>query len=75
MRHRRPFRKLGRSPAHRRALWRNLATHLVMQDRIKTTLAKAKEIRPHIEKLIHKAKLANEGNVQGHLYLKQFLYT
>jgi large subunit ribosomal protein L17 len=52
MRHRKAGRKLGRSSDHRRALYRNLVTELFRHERIKTTEAKAKAIRPGAEKLI-----------------------
>ena len=66
MKHKRFFRKLGRSPKHRKALFRNLATALVLNDRITTTEAKAKEMRPLIEKLIQKAKV---GKYEDHRFL------
>ena len=56
MRHRKAGRKLGRNPAHRRALYRNLATALFTHEKIETTDAKAKELRRYAEKLITKAK-------------------
>ena len=52
MRHRKAGRKLGRSSGHRKALYRNLITELFRHERIKTTEAKAKAIRPLAEKLI-----------------------
>jgi large subunit ribosomal protein L17 len=56
MRHRVAHRKLGRTTPHRLALLRNLATALFEQERIRTTLAKAKELRPYAERLITLAK-------------------
>jgi len=56
MRHRVGFRKLGRTTPHRTALLRNLATALFERERIRTTLMKAKELRPYAEKLITLAK-------------------
>ncbi len=56
MRHRVAHRKLGRVTPHRIALLRNLATALFERERIRTTLAKAKELRPYAEKLITMAK-------------------
>jgi len=56
MRHRVAHRKLGRVTAHRTALLRNLATALFERERIRTTLPKAKELRPFAEKLITLAK-------------------
>jgi large subunit ribosomal protein L17 len=56
MRHRNAGRKFKRSPSHRRMLLRNLATALIEHGRIETTLAKAKEVQPFVEKLITLAK-------------------
>jgi large subunit ribosomal protein L17 len=56
MRHRVGFRKLGRVTPHRIALLRNLATALFDKERIRTTLMKAKELRPYAEKLITLAR-------------------
>ena len=71
MRHKFPHRKLGRSPKHRRALFRNLCTTLIEHERITTTLAKAKEIRPWMEKIIHKAKRGSNADLN---YLHQTLF-
>ncbi len=56
MRHRVAHRKLGRITPHRKALLRNMATALFENERIRTTLPKAKELRPYAEKLITLAK-------------------
>lgn len=56
MRHRVAHRKLGRVTPHRLALLRNLATALFERERIRTTLMKAKELRPYAERLITLAK-------------------
>jgi len=56
MRHKVGFRKLGRITPNRIALLRNLATALFERERIRTTLMKAKELRPYAEKLITQAK-------------------
>jgi large subunit ribosomal protein L17 len=56
MRHRLSGRKLGRTTAHREMLLRNLATSLIEKERVRTTAAKAKEIRPYVEKLITMGK-------------------
>lgn len=56
MRHRVRGRKLKRTASHRAALMRALATSLLKHKRIKTTLAKAKEARSFVEKIITKAK-------------------
>ena len=52
MRHLKAGRILGRTSAHRRALFRNLVTALIQRERIQTTLAKAKELRSKAEKTI-----------------------
>jgi large subunit ribosomal protein L17 len=56
MRHLKSGRKLGRNAAHRLALKRNLARALFENERIITTVEKAKEVRPFVEKLITLAK-------------------
>jgi len=56
MRHRVAHRKLGRTTPHRIALLRNLATALFEKERVRTTLPKAKELRPFAERLITLAK-------------------
>jgi large subunit ribosomal protein L17 len=56
MRHRVAHRKLGRVTSHRIALLRNMATALFEQERIRTTLMRAKELRPYAERLITLAK-------------------
>ena len=52
MRHRRGHRKLGRDTAHRLALLRNLSVTLIQHGHLSTTLAKAKEVRPFVERLV-----------------------
>lgn len=52
MRHLKAGRKLGRTSAHRKALFRNMVTSLIVKERIQTTMAKAKELRSHVEKTI-----------------------
>ena len=56
MRHHNSVRKLSRETGQRRALLRSLAESLVVHGKIKTTEAKAKELRPFIEKLVTKGK-------------------
>lgn len=66
MRHRKAGRKLKRTASHRKALLNALATELIRHKKIQTTLAKAKEVRPFVERLITRAKNAltkeNENN-------------
>ena len=52
MRHRLSGRKLNRTSSHRRAMFANMAVALVKHEQIKTTLPKAKELRPLVEKLV-----------------------
>jgi large subunit ribosomal protein L17 len=52
MRHQRAGKKLGRAPAHRKALYSNLAGALIEHGRIQTTEAKAKAVKPFAEKMI-----------------------
>jgi large subunit ribosomal protein L17 len=56
MRHRVGGRKLGRTSSHRNAMFRNMAAALIKHEQITTTLPKAKELRPYVEKLITLAK-------------------
>ena len=62
MRHRVGGRKLQRTSAHRQALFRNMAAALIKHEQITTTVAKAKELRPYIEKLITLAKKGGLSN-------------
>ncbi len=74
MRHRNAGRKLNRTSEHRRALLMNLAKSLIRHEQITTTLAKGKELRPYVEKLITKAKkggLANRRLVLAKLQDKE----
>jgi large subunit ribosomal protein L17 len=52
MRHKVAGYKLGRTTSHRRSLLRNMVTSLIMEERIETTVPKAKALRPSIEKMI-----------------------
>ena len=70
MRHRRAGRKLGRDSAHRRALYANLAGALIEHGRIRTTEAKAKEVRPIVEQMI---TLGKRGDVSAHRQAVAFL--
>ena len=56
MRHRVRGRKLGVTSEHRKAMLRNLATSLLDKERIRTTVTRAKELRPYAEKIITRAK-------------------
>jgi large subunit ribosomal protein L17 len=56
MRHRKARHKLSRSASHRRSLLRNLCREVIEHERIKTSQAKAKAVKPEVEKLITLAK-------------------
>ena len=62
MRHRVGGRKLQRTSAHRIALFRNMSAALIKHEQITTTTAKAKELRPYVEKLITLAKKGGLSN-------------
>lgn len=62
MRHARGYRRLNRTHEHRKAMFANMAGSLIEHEQIKTTLPKAKELRPIIEKLI---TLGKRGDVHG----------
>jgi large subunit ribosomal protein L17 len=60
MRHRRDRRKLSRSASHRKALLMNLSREVINHERIETTQAKAKAVKPEIEKLITLGKRGDQ---------------
>jgi large subunit ribosomal protein L17 len=70
VRHHRRGRKLGRDAAHRKALYANLTAALIEHGRIKTTVAKAKEVRPIAEEMI---TLGKRGDVAAHRQAVAFL--
>jgi large subunit ribosomal protein L17 len=72
MRHRRAGWKLGRNTSHRRALLRNLVTSLIVEERIETTITKAKAMRPHVEKMI---TLGKRGDVAARRLAASYLMT
>ena len=72
MRHRNAGYKLGRNPSHRRAMLRNLVTSILLEDRVQTTVAKAKAARPHVEKLI---TLGKKGDLHARRQALAFLQT
>lgn len=74
MRHGNKINHLGRKYAHRKAMLGNMGVSLIMHKRIKTTLAKAKELRVYIEPIINRAKEDNTHNrreVFSHLQDKE----
>jgi large subunit ribosomal protein L17 len=70
VRHRKAGRKLGRDSAHRKALYSNLAGALIEHGRIRTTEAKAKEVRSIVEEMI---TLGKRGDLAAHRQAVAFL--
>lgn len=71
MRHGMSGRKLNRTKAHRRALFANMAAAIIKHEQIETTLPKAKEMRPIVEKLI---TLAKKGGLHARRQALAYLY-
>jgi large subunit ribosomal protein L17 len=72
MRHRKGGFKLGRNTSHRRALLRNLVTSIILNDRVHTTITKAKATRPIVEKMI---TLGKNGSVHARRQALAYLMT
>lgn len=72
MRHRNGGFKLGRNTSHRRALLRNLVTSIILNDRVHTTITKAKATRPIVEKMI---TLGKNGSVHARRQALAYLMT
>ena len=70
MRHQRTGKKLGRDAAHRKALYSNLAGALIEHGRIKTTVTKAKAVKPHVE---HMITLGRRGDLHARRQATAFL--
>src|ERR1700754_5031379 len=62
MRHANRGRKLNRTASHRKAMWGNMTAALIKHEQIKTTLPKAKDLRPVVEKLISMGKHGGLAN-------------
>jgi large subunit ribosomal protein L17 len=71
MRHGNGYKRLGRASAPRRALLRSLTTSLVKHERINTTLAKAKELRPIVEKMV---TLGKRGDLHARRQAASYIY-
>ena len=65
MRHRKSGRKLGRNSSHRKAMYRNMVTSLILHGRIQTTEAKAKELRKVADKVITLGKRVPLSSLEG----------
>jgi len=72
MRHLNGYRKLGRESSHRKAMFRNLATSFLQEGAIRTTIQKAKELRPIVEKLI---TLTHKSDLNAHKKAASVLFT
>jgi len=72
MRHRNGGFKLGRNTSHRRALLRNLTTSVILEDRVHTTVTKAKAVRPLVEKMI---TLGKKGDLHSRRQALAYLMT
>ena len=68
MRHGNAHRKLNRKPEHRKAMFANMAASLIKHEQIITTLPKAKELRPIVEKLVTLAKKGGKSD-RSHVVL------
>ena len=71
MRHARGYRRLNRTHEHRKSMFKNMAASLVEHEQIKTTLPKAKELRPIVEKMI---TLAKRGDLHARRLLASRLH-
>ena len=72
MRHKVAGWKLGRNTSHRRSLLRNLVTSLILEERIETTIPKAKAMRPNVEKMI---TLGKRGDLAARRQAMSYLMT
>ncbi|MEM7488084.1 MAG: 50S ribosomal protein L17 [Pseudomonadota bacterium] len=71
MRHARGYRRLNRTHEHRKSLFKNMSASLIEHEQIKTTLPKAKELRPVVEKMI---TLAKRGDLHARRMLASRLH-
>ena len=71
MRHLNGYRKLGRDSSHRRAMLRNMATSLVLHERIETTVPKAKELRGIVDRMI---TLGKRGDLHARRMAASYLF-
>lgn len=71
MRHNNGYRKLGRESSHRRAMLRNMATSLMLHERIETTLPKAKELRGIVDRMI---TLGKRGDLHARRMAASYLF-
>ncbi len=72
MRHGHGYRKLGRVSSHRRSMLRNMATSLLVHERIETTVPKAKELRSIVDKMI---TLGKRGDLHARRQAASYLFS
>lgn len=73
MNHRLKTRKLNRTPAHHKAMQRNMAQSLIQHGSITTTVQKAKDLRPFVERLVTLARSAREGSITARRRIHRLL--
>jgi large subunit ribosomal protein L17 len=73
MKHRLKTRKLGRTPSHHKAMQRNMAQSLIEHGRITTTVQKAKDLRPFVERLVTLARSAGKGSITARRQIHKML--
>ncbi len=73
MRHRKKGKKLNRDASHRKSLYRNLTVSLIKSGKVETSLAKAKAVRPFIEKMVTLAKKAGPESSPTYLHYLRLL--
>ncbi len=73
MKHRVKSRKLNRTPSHHKAMQRNMAQSLIQHGKIRTTVQKAKDLRPFIEKLVTLARSAKQGSITARRQIHKLL--
>lgn len=71
MRHLKSYRKLGKESSHRRAMLRNMATSFLEHGKIETTITRAKELRPIVEKLI---TLGKRGDLHARRQVASYVF-
>ena len=70
MRHRKSGRRLNRNSSHRRAMYRNMASSIILHETIQTTVPKAKEIRRFLEPLVTRAGKSTDVETRRYLFAK-----
>ncbi len=73
MKHRLKQRKLNRTPSHHKAMQRNLAQSMIEHGQVRTTVQKAKDLRPFMEKLVSLARSARQGSITARRQIHKLL--